>query len=244
MLGYKFVFSDSDGNAAKIAFLLDGSYWYNEATEGDNYFQMLEDSKYLVAGQYEERDVRVMPLPINFSETVVEGEGKPQTLLEMNAGMFVINKNVEKNPGLMRACKEFLKFMYTDAELSAYTAGTSILRSMNYKLDSDGKAEISSFGSHLIDLINADGNKVVYAIAQNSTFNANIASFRQTWTNAVFAVKGVPSLYEALTTEKKADLSTVADIFKNTATTKASWNAMYKGSATVTDEDGLTSLIG
>ena len=240
----KFVFSDSDGNAAKIAFLLDGSYWYNEATEGDNYFQMLEDSKYLVAGQYEERDVRVMPLPVNFSETVVEGEGKPQTLLEMNAGMFVINKNVEKNPGLMRACKEFLKFMYTDAELSAYTAGTSILRSMNYKLDSDGKAEISSFGSHLIDLINTDGNKVVYAIAQNPTFNANIASFRQTWTNAVFAVKGVPSLYEALTTEKKTDLSTVADIFKNTATTKASWNAMYKGSATVTDEDGLTSLIG
>ena len=40
----KFVFSDYQG-APKIDMLLDGSYWYNEATEGDNYFQMLEDQK-------------------------------------------------------------------------------------------------------------------------------------------------------------------------------------------------------
>jgi hypothetical protein len=127
----------------------------------------------------------------------VEGEGKPQTLLEMNSGMLVINANVQSNPGLMQACKDFLKFLYTDAELSAYTAGTSILRSMDYELDSDGQAELSSFGKHLIDMINTPGNKVVYTSADNATFNASIASFRQSWTNAAFGVSSVaPSLYE------------------------------------------------
>ena len=48
----------------------------------------------------------------NYSESVVEGEGKTQALLDMNYGMFVINKNVEENPGLMQASIDFLKFLY------------------------------------------------------------------------------------------------------------------------------------
>ena len=238
-----FVFSDHNG-AAKIAFLLDGSYWYNEATEEDNYFSMWEKSNYLIAGMHAERDVRVMPLPVNIEETVEEGEGKPQTLLEMNAGMLVINKNVESNPGLMRACKEFLKFLYTDKELSAYTAGTSILRSMNYELNGDDKTKISSFGQHLIDMINTEGNKVVYFVAENQTFKANMLSFRQSWTNAVFGVSNIaPSLYEALAIQKVDGFKTVHDIFSKQALNKTSWAAMYQGSLSVTDVDGLTSLV-
>ena len=239
----KFVFSDHNG-APKIAMHLDGTYWYNEATEEDNYFQDLEDSKYLIAGMSEERDVRVMPLPVNITESVAEGEGKPQALLEMNAGMFVINANVASNPGLMQACKDFLKFLYTDKELSAYTAGTSILRSMDYQVNSDDQTnKLSLYGKHLLDLVKHQGNKVVYVSADNPTFNANIASFMQSWTNAVFGVSSVaPSLYEALAIQKKDGYKTVEEIFTKQAMTKTMWAAMYKGSNAVTDEDGLVSL--
>ena len=238
----KFVFSDSSGRT-KIAMHLDGSYWYNEATEGDNYFKMWEDERYLDAGMHEERDVRVMPLPVNFKETVTEGEGKPQTLLEMNYGMFVINKNVESNPGLMRACKDFLKFLYTDAELSAYTAGTSILRSMNYDLSETDKAKISSYGTHLLKMISTGNNKVVYFAGDNETFKSNTAAFKQSWDNAIFKVSGVAaSFYEAIAIQKKAGYRTVEEIFTKQAIGKAVWTGMYKGSGTVTDVDGLTDL--
>ena len=238
----KFVFSDYQG-APKIAMLLDGSYWYNEATEGDNYFQMLEDQKYLVAGQNEERDVRVMPLPVNTTETVEEGEGKPQTFIEMNYGMFVLNKNLEDNPGLMQASKDFLSFLYTDAELSAYTASTSIVRSMNYELLPEDADKISSFGKNLIDVINTPGNEVVYLLAENQTFKKNEASFKQGWDNAVFSVEGIPSLYEAMAIEKKPGKTTTQDIFKLQALTKAKWENMYQGSGTVGAIDGFESLI-
>ncbi len=239
----KFVFSDNNGSP-KIAMLLDGSYWYNEATEGENYFKMLEDANYLINGMREERDVRVMPLPVNISETVEEGAGKPQTLLEMNYGMFVINKNVESNPGLMRASKDFLKFLYTDAELSAYTASTSILRSMDYTLSSQDASRISSFGKHLIQMINEKGNKVVYFAGDNDTFKYNTASFAQSWTNAAFSVGNVSgNFYEAMAIIRKNGYTTVDEIFSKQAINKATWTGMYRGSKSVTDVDGIVSLV-
>lgn len=238
----KFVFSDFNG-AEKIAMHLDGSYWYNEATEGDNYFQLLEDSKYLIAGMAEERDVRVMPLPVNVKESVAEGEGKAQALLEMNYGMFVINKNVESNPGLMRASKEFLKFLYTDAELSKYTASTSIVRSMNYELSSEDESKISSYGKRLLEQISSGKSKVVYFADENATFKANTGSFKQSWENAVFGVGSVSgNFYEAIAIIKKDGYKTVDEIFTKQAINKAKWEGMYKGNGTVSDVDGLTDL--
>lgn len=232
----KFVYSDT-GSADKIAMHIDGSYWYNEAQEPDNYFEEWAGSLDLLAEEVE-RNVRLMPLPVNYSESVTEGHGKPQTLLEMNYGMFVINKEVEKNPGLMRAAKEFLAFLYTDAELSKYTASTSILRSMNYELDSEDEDDISSYGQNLIDLINTQGNKVVYLAADNATFKANVTAFYQSWENNVFR-GNAPSFYEAYAVE---DEGTVETIFKAQSTSKTGWAGMYKGAGSVTDVDGLVSL--
>jgi len=237
----KFVFSDFQG-APKIAMLLDGSYWYNEATEGDNYFKMLADLKYLEADQNKPRDVRVMPLPVNLTESVEEGEGKPQTFIEMNYGMFALNKNLEKEPGLMNASKDFLSFLYTDDELSAYTASTSIWRSMNYDLNADGKDKISLYGENLQKLLRTQGNKVLYLSADNATFQKNTASFMQGWDNAVFSVSGIPSLYEAIAIEKKDGLKTTQDIFKAQAFTKKTWMNMYQGTGTVGSIDGLEAL--
>jgi hypothetical protein len=157
--------------------------------------------------------------------SVEEGEGKPQTLLEMNYGMFVINSNVASNPGLLRACKEFLAFLYTDAELSAYTASTSILRSMNYSLLSNDVSRISSYGAKLINSVSSGNSRVVYFSAENATFKANTASFQQSWTNAVFSVEGIPSLYEAL-----AQFGyNVSSAFEAHKLTSSVWNGMYKG---------------
>ena len=220
---------------------------YTESTEFENYFKMLEN--YLIAGYGEPRDVRVMPLPVNLTESVVEGEGKPQTLLEMNYGMFVINNNVQKNSGLMQACKDFLAFMYTDDELSKYTATTSILRSMDYKLNPDDAEVISSYGADLINVITNKNkgktgltNKIVYFAATNETFKRGTATFEQSWNNPVFAADSYPTLYEALYTPKSESLDEVHEIFCSHSLSKATWEAMYKGTGVVGDIDGFTKL--
>ena len=238
----KFVFSDHNGSF-KIAMHIDGSYWYNEATEVDDMFAEWEEENSLVAGLVPDRDVRIMPLPVNITESVVEGEGKAQAIIDMNYGIFVLNKNLEENPGLMKASKEFLSFLLTDAELSKYTASTSILRSMNYSLLSEDEDEISSYGKRLVDAISSGRTKRVYFAGNNKTFNANTASFVQSWDNAIFGVNSVsPVFYDAIVVEKKDGFTTVEEIFSHQALTKARWQNMYKGSLSVSDIDGLVEL--
>ena len=219
----KFVFSDT-GSAPKIAMHIDGSYWYNEGTEGDNYFEQWKKLSYLTG--FDVRDVRIMALPVNLTESVTEGEGREQVLLEMNYGMFVINSAIASNEGLLRAAKEFLAFLYTDAELSAYTASTSILRSMNYSLASKDANNISVYGEHLLKAVSSGSSKVVYFVAENETFKANSASLQQSWTNAVFSVGGTPSLYEAL---KPLGTHSVSSAFEAQQIDAATWALMYKG---------------
>ena len=183
------------GSKETIAMHIDGSYWYNEATDANCF----EDWKILndLTG-FEERDVRVMSLPINISESVQAGEGKVQALLDMNYGIFVINSNIKDNEGLLRAAKEFLAFLYTDAELSAYTASTSILRSMDYPLSSKDADRISIYGEKLLSAVNSGRSRIVYFASKSAKFNSSPATFQQSWTNSVFAVGGIPCLYDAL----------------------------------------------
>ena len=158
--------------------------------------------------------------------------------------MLVLNKNLESQPGLMQASLDFLSFLYTDAELSAYTAKTSILRSMNYELSSDDAAKISSFGKNLIDVINTDGNKVLYFAAENQTFKKGMASFSQGWNNAVFGLNSINSIYKlmAIESKKTPDYASAEYLFKEQAIDKTTWEAMYQGAGTVGVIDGLTAL--
>jgi hypothetical protein len=114
---------------------------------------------------------------------------------------------------------------------------------MNYQLMDEDEDKISLYGKHLLDLVNGQGNKVVYFSADNATFKANTASLQQSWTNAVFTVSGVaPSLYEALAIQKKKGYKTVEDVFPKQSFTKETWVGMYKGNGTVSDVDGLVAI--
>ncbi|MBR3863674.1 MAG: hypothetical protein IKJ19_00975 [Clostridia bacterium] len=218
----KFVLNNLPGN--KIAMHIDGSYWYNEGSEGTNYFEQWKALNYQTG--FEVRDVRLMSLPVNLTESVQEGEGKEQALLDMNYGIFVINSAIASNTGLVKAAKDFLAFLYSDAELSAYTASTSILRSMDYSLSSNDANKISVYGKHLLNAVSSGRSKVVYFVADNPTFKANAISLQQSWTNVVFSVGTTPSLFEALTSSTPV---TVANAFSSQQISASDWANMYKG---------------
>ena len=220
----KFVLNGVGGNS-EIAMHIDGSYWYNEGKEA-KYFEQWKKLPQTQLMGFEERDVRIMPLPVNLTESVVEGQGKEQALLDMNYGMFVINSAIASNTGLVKAAKDFLAFLYTDAELSAYTASTSILRSMNYSLTANDENVISVYGKELLNAVSSGRSKVVYFVADNPTFKANNASLQQSWTNAVFSVGGTPSLYQALA---PLGTHTVQSAFEAQQISAEAWSTMYKG---------------
>jgi len=110
--------------------LIEGSFWYNEAKD----YGSFED--YYAATKYEKtsRTLAWMPLPVQWEGSVTEGNGKAPTLLATDGYAF-INGRFKNNEAVSSASKDFLKFLYTDEELSAFTATTGVAKcAIDYEL--------------------------------------------------------------------------------------------------------------
>lgn len=154
----------------RCAMLVDSTFWYGEAVSGGT----LTKYKSLSGGK--EANVSMMPMPVQLTGQVTEGNGKKPTVIDTSATVFV-NKRVEKNEGLFRAVKEFIEFLYSDAELKAF-AETSKL-TMNLKYDYD-KSSLGNFYAGVLEIEKAAGDKV-YAASDNIKFSKNRSSFSLIW---------------------------------------------------------------
>lgn len=233
----KFVWSDTKGKE-KIAMHIDGSFWYNEANMAGN-FEDRDISLGLQAG-LKPRKVGWMTLPVNYSETVTEGNGKGQVFLDMWRSMLVINKNVENDPELLNAAKDFVKFLYTDDELSKYTAKTSIRKSLDYSVSATDADNMSSYGKQLMRLLSDENNKVLYFEGNNATFNNSPGTFVFITYQSVgmFSCNG-KSFYKAY---RNNEIASAADAFKSQSFDKAYWERFYKGSQSVTSFNDLLAI--
>lgn len=233
----KFVWSDTKGKE-KIAMHIDGSFWYNEANMAGN-FDDRQLSLGLQAG-LKPRKVGWMYLPVNYSETVTEGNGKGQVLVDMWRSMLVINKNVENDPELLNAAKDFVQFLYTDDELSKYTAKTSIRKSLNYSVSAADADNFSSYGKQLMNLLSDEDNKVLYFEGNNATFNHSPGTFvfinYQSY--GMFSCNG-KSFFDAY---RNNEVSSAEESFKNQSFDKTKWDGLYFGSKSVTSFNDLLSI--
>ena len=141
-----------DRNHKPRAFLLEGSYWYNESVDVDN-FGEYNKKKPDDAG---EREVRYMRLPVLVNGSVeakADGaEADKATLLDNGIAYAYINANIKNNTQLVEACKEFLKFLYSDEELRKFTACTGITRPVEYELDSSELNRLSGYQRDVYNL--------------------------------------------------------------------------------------------
>lgn len=154
----------------RCAMLVDSTFWYGEAVSGGT----LTKYKSLSGGK--EANVSMMPMPIQLTGQVTEGNGKKPTVIDTSATVFV-NKRVEKNEGLFRAVKEFIEFLYSDAELKAFTETSKL--TMNLKYDYD-KSSLGNFYAGVLEIEKAAGDKV-YAASDNIKFSKNRSSFSLIW---------------------------------------------------------------
>lgn len=147
------------------AFLAEGVWWENEA----------ESSFNAVEGMYGEKksDRRFGFLPMPKANQSIVDQQQGQTLYASNSSFCFVNAKCEN----MELAKEFIRFLHTDAEMSKFSAKTSIPRSLNYEVSAEDRKTATNFGKTLIDL-RADA-KVVYPYSSVSLINDNPDDFTE-----------------------------------------------------------------
>ncbi|MGN1062475.1 MAG: hypothetical protein ACI4RO_05030, partial [Candidatus Scatosoma sp.] len=213
---------------------IDGSFWYNEANTA-GYFENRDKLQGQMAAGLNPRKVGWMSLPVNFSTTVTEDNGAGQVFVEMWRSMLVINKNIENNDELREAAMDFVKFIYSDAELSAYTALTSIKKSLNYEISADDSQNLNSYGKQLLGLVNDSNNHVLYFEGNNATFEGTPDRFVITSWSVGYGMVGELCYYKART-KNQSKYPNIMETFKKQSVSKTDWISLYKGSGTVGGE--------
>ena len=166
---YNFV---NDGDAA---ILYDASFWCGESVRSGDFeaFKALNPDK---SG----RDVRYMPLPVTLETSVTENTGKRQALVDGGAAQLFVNKRVANNEGKKRAVIEFLQFLYSDAELAAFTERTGLKVPVEYNYDG---SKLNSYFEHLTSYV--EESDVVYFASDSTLVNKNLEAFSLTWSSSI-----------------------------------------------------------
>ena len=116
--------SNGRNGIPKLGMYIEGDYWYNEARDNGK----ISNFEKLCPGV--EIKIGMMPLPTSLDQPVTPGNGRDLCNLASTTNCFsFINANISNNAGLVRACKEFLQFCYSQSELDYFTAYTGVARS-------------------------------------------------------------------------------------------------------------------
>lgn len=214
-----YIFSNLDPYYEKpIGMIIEGSYWYNEAKSAlaASEKQFGEDAK--------DRDFSYMPLPVQASGQVTEGNGKKNTLLDANVSFAFINGNIADDPVISQLAKDFLQFCYTDQELVNFTKETSIFKGVAYNVNKDVLEGSSKFAQHMFEI--RQNSDVIHPYAANKIYiNAqatfNYAGTAESWSSTV---NGTPYKFP-----REAFRSGVSskDYFLGMQKTEAEWIASY-----------------
>lgn len=147
----EFVYSALKGGTTKpIAMLVEGTYWYGEATENGAFKRSVETYK----EKAENRDFAFMPLPWKLEGTVEEGQGKALTLNNAPSWAAFINNNIKNNELLTRLAKEFVQFAYTDWGIKSTTKTASVRMQLDYTMTESEMEGMTNFGKSIMTAAN------------------------------------------------------------------------------------------
>ena len=155
----KFLFS-KHGGATRYAMLVEGVWWENEA---EDTFDELQ-----INHQESKMDRRFAFMPIPKADASIAGD---QTMISLNSSYGFINKDSQN----LELAKEFMRFLHTDAEMSKFTAKTSIPRSLNYSVQAEDRNAATHFGQSLIDM--RSKAKIVYPYSSAALVLKNPSAF-------------------------------------------------------------------
>ncbi|MBQ3506026.1 MAG: hypothetical protein IJA89_04545 [Clostridia bacterium] len=205
---FNFVLSGEAGKT-KQGMFLEGDYWYNEARDNkvfEDYDKMMQGSKTSA-----DRKLAWMPLPTHVSESVTEGNGREYTMLNDGSNYAYINANISNQPGLVKACKDFLAFCYTDSELAEFTKTTGVYRAaMDYSVDG------------VLDDMNYFAQSV--ATCKSAATTSTVNAFKDGLYNSLVLIPTIGGIkYSSYWNAIRHGGYSAQEIFEATRTKKAGW---------------------
>ncbi len=152
-----------------IGMIIDGSWWYNEAYD-DGQMERLE---YDYPTTYTSKNPKLMPMPVQYSGTVTEGNGKSPVVISGSTGKMLVNGKIKDNH--IKIMEEFVSFIYKDSELLEFTKDTSgVYRGVNYDYSSI-KGSLNTFAKSVLDIRDAAvaGGTYIFGSSTNPVFLQN-----------------------------------------------------------------------
>ncbi|MBO5479966.1 MAG: extracellular solute-binding protein [Clostridia bacterium] len=170
----RFMRSGLDGKSSYVGMLIDGSYWYNEASEGNIFAAVKNDYDDL-------KDVRFMPLPHQYKGTVTPrdaSEALTPVISNVNGAFSFISANTPENH--VKVAKTFLSYVYSDEQLLEATKDCNgIARGVMYDMSSV-ESGFSSYAKSVFDMRDAaqKGNGILNNLSMHPLYQAKIDIFR------------------------------------------------------------------
>ena len=189
-----------------------------------------------------------MSLPVNL-ENVVTGEdiekdtttgakesikGERPTLIDTSRGAVVFNAKIAKDPEVLAAVEDWIKFFHSDEELSRFTVESNLARPLDYQVKKEHTSGWNAFGSSLWEL--RKNCFVLRFEGDNQTFYNNTSFFARGFQDGAFHCHSSLSPMEEFRARKHG----TKEAFEYGLRDKAAWNAMYSGSKTVTEDPNVT----
>lgn len=129
----------------RIAFLMDGIWWENEA---DASFAELE-TKYSGAGKMD-RKFGLLTMP----KATVEQIGEPDTYCDFLSSLCMVNANISEEK--QEIAELFVRFCFTEENNRAYNVDVGCPRSLSYTLTEDDLSKLSTFGKSVYEISRGD----------------------------------------------------------------------------------------
>ena len=166
-------------NSEPNAMLIEGSWWENEAASA---FATLAEN-----GD-ERHNYAIMPIPCADSSKL----GTKETRVSLSSSYGLVNKNTQN----MKLALEFMKFLHTDIQLSAFTAETSMLRALNYEVLPEDEAKLTTYAKSNVE-IKEKANVIYPYSSRKEVINNDLefANFAWAWKTSAGNNQKNPMLY-------------------------------------------------
>lgn len=208
------------GSTRRIAMLLDGDWWENEARKSFDQMSSGNNAQYA----YGKRDFRFLPMPR------IEGQkSEKRVLYSFSNGTIGF---VNKSSGKKELAKLWVKWMHQNSQLAKFTTVSGGVRPFDYTLTDEGKASMTKFAQSYWD-VRHDPDVEIFRTANTSDYNrfadmpmsiGNISTKigNETYSNPMRVFKNNPTL----TAEQYFEGSKA---YYNAADWKKSYDKYYAG---------------
>ncbi len=143
-----------------IGFLLEGTWWENEARQEGIFDDCLRDYEDQENLDYGERNFAFFPFPKFKGSSDIPDQTNDKTTfggqIGVQTGVAFINKNTKQ----AELAKEFLKFAYSDAMNASFTKITGVSRAMDYELSASDLKALTPFCRSLWEITHGGNSDV------------------------------------------------------------------------------------